>query len=153
MKRTFKSLNGMSFSLPEGWGVTKDKYNIMNGQGFINKENYLSEDGKVISFFEIYRQPDEFFEYYQGLVESFSPEKDEVVLEREFSLKFGDFSFPTYILKGTKSPIIYIVETFVNCGDKLACFMVTLNSIPDNNKQLFSQYPCSDLAKILRTIQ
>jgi len=49
MKRVIDRLNNMSFSLPEGWKVTKDKYNLMNGQGFINNENYLSESGEVVS--------------------------------------------------------------------------------------------------------
>ena len=153
MKRIIKSLNSMSFSLPEGWDVVSDKYNIMNGQGFINTENYLSQSGKVISLFEIHRAPDEFFEYYQNLVESFS-EKDQVVLEREFSLKFGEYTFPTYILKGTKEPLIYIVQTFVNCGDKLACFMFNIEAVSENNKKLIAENQhFIDLTKILRTIE
>ena len=55
MRRIILSLNEMSFELPKGWAVTKDKYKLSNGQGFINKENYLSESGRVISLFEIHR--------------------------------------------------------------------------------------------------
>ena len=68
MKRIILSLNEMSFELPKGWSLTKDKYNLSNGQGFLNKENYLSESGKVISFFEVHRDPDEFFDSYQKLL-------------------------------------------------------------------------------------
>ena len=41
MKRTILTLNEMSFDLPEGWALSQDKYKLANGQGFINKENYL----------------------------------------------------------------------------------------------------------------
>ena len=76
MKRIIETLNEMSFDLPEGWEVAQDRYNLSNGQGFINRENYLSRDGKVISLFELHRDPDEFFEYYQKLVESYSKVSD-----------------------------------------------------------------------------
>ena len=42
MNRVFEELNEMSFDLPEGWNVSTDKYNLMNGQGFINIENYTT---------------------------------------------------------------------------------------------------------------
>ena len=128
MKRIINSLNEMSFSLPEGWQVSKDKYNLINGQGFINKENYLSLEGEVISLFEVYRQPDEFFRYYQTLVENYDEKVNDVILYREFSIKFGDFSFPVYILQGTKQPTIYMVQVFINCGDKLGCFMFSMKN-------------------------
>ena len=41
MKRVFDTLNDMSFVLPKDYKLTEDKYNLPNGQGFINKENYL----------------------------------------------------------------------------------------------------------------
>lgn len=154
MKRVLDSLNDMAFDLPEGWSVTEDKYYLMNGQGFINKENYLSQNGKVISLFEIHRDPEEFFECYQKLVESYDEKKDDVLFEREFSLKFNGFDFPVYILKGTKKPTIYIVQVFVNCGDRLACFMISIDELCENNKDLVvNNETFSQLGKILRTIQ
>ncbi len=154
MKRIIDSLNNMSFILPEGWNVSKDKYNIINGQGFLNKENYFSDSGKVISLFEIHRNPEEFFENYQSLVEGYSENKDDVVYEKEFTLKFNGFSFPVYILKGIKIPIIYIVQVFVNCGDKLGCFMFTIDKMVENNKELIAKNETFlELTKILRSVQ
>ena len=72
MKRTISALNDMSFVLPEGWSVTTDKYNMPNGQGFINIENYLSNDGKVISFFAVQRDPIEFLESYSSLAQTYN---------------------------------------------------------------------------------
>lgn len=154
MKRVIKSLNNMSFNLPEGWDVSKDMYNITNGQGFINKENYLSKNGKVISLFAIFRDPDEFFENYQSLVENYSVTTDEFMLEKELSLKFGEFSFPVYIIKGLRENVIYTAQVFVNCGDCLGCFMFTLDQIADNSKELISKNQTfSALTDILRTIE
>lgn len=154
MKRVIETLNDMSFTLPDGWNVTSDKYNIMNGQGFINRENYLSKNGKVISLFEIHREPDEFFEYYQELVANFNEKYDSVIFERDFSIKFGEFAFPVYILKGVKEPTIYIVQVFVNCGDKLGCFMFTMNECLENSKEMISKDEIfSALTQILRTVE
>ena len=144
----------MSFNLPEGWNVTKDIYNISNGQGFVNRENYLSIKGKVISLFEIHRDPDEFFENYQSLVESYTATTDAFVYEKDFSLKFGEFSFPVYIIKGVRDPIIYTAQVFVNCGDCLGCFMITLDTFSDNNKELIAKNPAfAALVEILRTVE
>lgn len=154
MKRIIDTLNEMSFHLPDDWSVSEDKYNIMNGQGFINKENYVSKSGKVISLFEIHRNPDEFFESYQQLVESYDEDRDAMVFEREFSVKANDFSFPVYILKGIKQPTFYLAQVFVNCGDCLACFMLTLDQYSTNNRELLSNNQAfSTLANILRTIE
>ena len=154
MKRVIDTLNGMSFILPDGWKATTDKYNMMNGQGFINRENYLSDNGEVISLFEIHREPSEFFESYQSLVESYNEKVDSVVFEKEFSIKFGEFSFPVYILKGIKQPTIYIVQVFVNCGDKLGCFMFTMDNCIENNKEMISNNQTfASVTQILRTVQ
>ncbi len=154
MKRELQSLNNMSFLLPKGWNVTEDKYNITNGQGFVNQENYLSKDGKVISLFAVYRQPAEFFEVYQELVENYDAKLDGMVLEREITLKFNGFSFPVYILKGTKQRAIYMVQIFVNCADRLACFMFSLDSYSEDNKELIANNPTFvAMTQILRTIQ
>ena len=154
MKRIISSLNDMSFSLPEGWQVAKDKYNLINGQGFFNRENYLSCGGEVISLFEVHRQPDEFFEYYQALVESHDEKLNDVVLYREFSIKFGEYSFPVYILQGIKQPTIYMVQVFVNCTDRLGCFMFSINSAEGSNKDIIkNDKTFSALAQILRTIE
>ena len=154
MKREIETLNNMSFILPEGWGVSEDKYNIVNGQGFVNKENYLSKEGKVISLFAVYRNPAEFFENYQELVENYEPKIDGMTLEREINLKFNGFEFPTYILRGTKEPTIYIVQIFVNCMDRLACFMFSIDNYYEDSRELISgNQTFSAMAKILRTIE
>lgn len=154
MKRTIDTLNQMSFELPKDWQVTVDKYNLVNGQGFINTENYLSQSGKVISLFEIHREPNDFFEYYQTLVENYNAQTDFMTLKREFTFRFGEYAFPVYILKGTKEPSIYIVQVFVNCGDKLGCFMLSLDNYSDDNKKLISNNPAlASLTEILRTVE
>lgn len=154
MKRIVKTLNEMSFDLPEGWSVTADRYKLMNGQGFINRENYLSKEGKVISLFEIHRDPDEFFEYYQKLVESYSKVTDMYELEKQFTLKFGDFEFPTYIIKGFRDNLIYILQVFVNCGDRVGCFMINIDKVCDSPKDIIKQNPTFEsLVKILRTVE
>ena len=154
MKREIASLNNMSFELPDGWDVTLDQYKLPNGQGFINRENYLSKNGKVISLFELHRDPDEFLEYYQKLVENYNPKTDNLTLEKQFTLRFGEFEFPVYILKGEKENVIYILQAFVNCGDKLACFIINVDKVCENPKDMIKQNETfSALCKILRTVE
>ena len=154
MKRIIDTLNEMSFDLPDGWQVTSDKYNIANGQGFLNKENYLSDDGRVISFFEIHRDPDDFFESYNSLTAKYNKLSDRFELEKQFSMKIGDFNFPVYVIKGYHEKLIYIVQVFINCGDCLGCFMITLTHFDDNIKKVIAESPLfSDLIKILRTVE
>lgn len=154
MKRVIDTLNNMSFELPKGYHVTKDRYEIANGQGFHNKENYLSDDGKVISFFEIHRDPDEFFEYYNSLAEKYNSVTDRFELESSFSFKVNDFNFPVYIIKGYREKLIYLVQVLINCGDCLGCFMIYIDKIDSDIKKLISINPIfSDLVKILRTIE
>lgn len=154
MKRIISTLNEMSFDLPQGWSVTADRYNLSNGQGFINRENYLSKSGKVISLFEIHRDPDEFFEYYQTLLEDYSKVTDMYELEKQFTLKFNDFEFPAYIIKGFRDTLIRTLQVFVNCGDCLGCFMITLDCFDDNIKEMISKNETFlALTKILRTVE
>lgn len=154
MKRTIKALNNLSFDLPEGWEVSSDRYRLSNGQGFINKENYLSKNGKVISLFELYRDPNEFFEYYQKLVESYNKDRDFCQLENQFTLKFGEYEFPVYIIKGMRENVIYTLQVFVNCGDRLGCFMINIDNISQDPKELIkANQTFSALCKILRTIE
>ena len=153
MRREIESLNEMSFELPQGWNVSKDKYNIVNGQGFINTENYISPDGEVLSLFEVQRDPDEFFEHFHNLVQNYNEKQDGIVLAKQFNLSVNDFSFPVYILKATKMDI-FIVHIFINCGDALGCFMFNIKNLYEKQKdtvakdRLFSQ-----VAKILRTVE
>ena len=154
MKRVIMSLNEMSFELPKGWALTKDKYNLQNGQGFINKENYLSQSGKVISFFEIHRDPDDFFENYQNLLNDFSHVSDTYTLERQFVFRFNGFDFPAYIIKGMGNKIIRTLQVFINCGDCLGCFMVILENYYDNLKEMVQKDEgVNALTKILRTVE
>ena len=141
MRRVIDTLNEMSFELPEGYSVSKDKYNLVNGQGFINKENYLSKDGQVISLFEVHRDPDEFFEYYTALV-------------KFVRLNIKDFSFPMYVIKGYNDKLIYNLQVFINCGDCLGCFMITLTRFNSDIKQLAQESKLfKDLIDILRTVE
>ena len=107
MKRVFDTLNQMSFTLPKGYHLTDDKYTLPNGQGFINKENYLSDDGEVISFFELHRSKDEFFESYDSLCKDAKTLSQKYELEKNFSIRLGDFVFPVYIIR---SFLLHILE-------------------------------------------
>lgn len=154
MRRTIKSLNEMSFELPSDWEVTEDRYKLSNGQGFINKENYLSKGGKVISLFEVHRQPSEFLSHYQNLVEEYNKVTDFYKLEKQLTLKFGEYQFPTYIIKCSKDRPMYIVQVFVDCGDALACFIINIDKYFENPKDIIQNNEAfSGLVKILRTVQ
>ena len=154
MKRVISSLNDLSFDLPEGWHPTVDRYILSNGQGFLNRENYLSDNGKVISLFELYRDPDEFFEYYQKLVEGYTLERDKYQLEKQFVLKFGEYEFPVYIIKGLKEELIYILQAFINCGDRLGCFIINIDKVSKSPRDMIKENQIfSSLVKILRTVE
>lgn len=154
MKRVIDNLNEMSFDLPKGWVVSTDKYHLMNGQGFANNENYISPENKVLSLFEIQRDPDDFFDSYQNLVENFNEKQDNLVLAKQFAINVNDFSFPVYILKGTKEEIIYIVQIFINCGDCLGCFIFNIDNFDDDKKALLSKNKLfKQVGEILRTIE
>jgi hypothetical protein len=108
----------------------------------------------VISLFEINRDPDEFFESYQSLIDEYSLITDKFGLARQFVLSFNDFEFLTYIIKGYGEKPLYSLQTFINCGDKVACFMITLDYYSENVKYMIANDETfSALAKILRTIQ
>lgn len=154
MKRTIDTLNEMSFILPEGYTLVHDTYKLANGQGFINLENYLSQNGKVISLFEVHRDPDEFFASYEALTNDLNKLDKNYQLEKNIKLTLGDFVFPTYIIKGLAGEIIYTVQVFVNCGDCLGCFMITLNDYCGNFKEAIkTDEQLIALVKLLRTIE
>ena len=154
MRREIASLNAMSFELPQGYSITEDKYDLVNGQGLINTENYLSEDGQVISLFEVHRDPDEFLESYRSLTEKYSSVTDRYELFLHSNIKIKDFIFPVFVIKGYHEKVIYNVQVFVNCGDRLGCFMITLKSFNENLRQLMrSEKLFADLVKLLRTVE
>lgn len=154
MQRVIDSLNEMSFDLPENWQVSEDVYSLPNGQGMINKENYVSHQGEVISLFEIHRDPDEFFKYYDQLLENYNQITQKYALIKKTKIKAGDFIFPAYMIKGFDGQTIFTLQVFCNCGDCLGCFMLTLPNFNGSFKELFAtSHICKELVKILRTIE
>lgn len=154
MRRVIDTLNEMSFELPAGYHLTSDKYNLVNGQGFYNRENYLSDDGKVISFFELHRDPDEFFASYQELTKSYKKLTDKFELAGNFNLKLGEYVFPAFVIKGYHDKLIYTMQVFVNCGDCLGCFMITMDSYDSDIKKILKKERVfADLVKLLRTVE
>lgn len=153
MKREFDDLNGLEFELPEGWQVTKDVYSLPNGQGMINKENYLSKSGQVLSFFAVYRQPDDFFAYYDNFLEKIAALSQKVALFGRYNIRMGEYVFPIYVLKGLDTEF-YTIQTFINCADCLGCFMATLPHFDGDIKSaLKKEKVLSSLIEILRTVQ
>ncbi len=153
MKRVIQTLNEMSFVLPEGWQLTQDVYSLPNGQGMTNKENYLSVKGEVISLFEVHREPDEFFEYYDNFMKKIELLSQKYTLASKSKMKLGEFIFPTYILKDLENKF-YTMQVFVNCGDCLACFMIKLEEYQENINDLIKRnHILSELVKLLRTVQ
>ena len=153
MRRTIESLNEMSFDLPEDFSLTTDKYSLENGQGFINTENYLSQTAGVISLFEVHRDPEEFFFFFFSLMKDLTKVTGKSELKEQLKLKVGDFVFPTYVIKGFSGKVIYTIQIFVNCGDCLACFMITLDQYK-NFKTTMKESPLlSALVKLLRSVE
>lgn len=153
MRRVIETLNEMSFDLPDGFFLTSDKYSLDNGQGFINTENYLSESAGVISLFEVHRDPDEFFVYYDSLVKDLTKVTGKSELKEQLKLRVGDFVFPTYVIRGFSGKVIYTVQVFVNCGDCLGCFMISLDDYK-NFKTTMKESPLlSALVKLLRSVE
>lgn len=154
MKRVIKTLNEMSFELPNGYKVSQDKYQLMNGQGFFNRENYVSADGKVISLFEVHREPDEFLQGYKVLTRKYRDVTDKYELCKEFSLKVGEFLFPTFVIRGYNEKLLYVIQVFVNCGNALGCFMINIDNWTDDVKEAIKKNSLfNDLVKLLRTIE
>lgn len=154
MKREFATLNNMSFSLPEGYVVSKDIYNLENGQGFFNTENYISPLGNVISFFEIYQNGEEFISDYKNLTSSFTEKRERLTLVRQFNVKLNGFSFPVFILKGVKDKIIFNVQVFIDCGDRMGCLMFYIDKVFDDDKKtIASNQLFMEVIKILRTVE
>ena len=154
MKRVIDTLNSMSFDLPNGWSLVKDKYDIKNGQGFINLENYVSTKGKVISFFAIHRDPEEFFDSYLSLTEKYSSLTEKYELLKQFALKVNGFNFPVFVIKGFKDKTFYLAQVFIDCGDCLGCFMVYVDNYDEDLKNFININPLLiELVKILRTVE
>ncbi len=155
MKRVITTLNEMSFDLPKGWALSEDIYSLPNGQGMINKENYISDKGEVISLFEVKRDPDDFFIYYDNLVNNYIQITQKYSLAKKCNLKVGEFILPTYIIKGFEGDKqFYCMQVFVNCGDCLACFMLNLPKIESSMKKTIeNNHVVGELVKILRTVE
>lgn len=155
MLRTINSLNEMSFELPEDYAPVEDKFQLNNGQGFVNTENYLSKkDGRVISLFEIHRQPKEFVKYYTSLTKKYKPEHDKIELAKNFTLKVSGFEVPAFVLRGCGEKQMYIFQALIDCGDCLACFMVTIENFSQDIKTLLETNPIlQDLVFVLRSIK
>ena len=154
MKRVIETLNEMSFILPDGWALTEDVYVLPNGQGMMNKENYLDEKGNVISLFEVHRDPDVFFEGYDKLMHDIDGFDSNFVFVKSTVFKTNGFVFPVYIIKGVAQQQIFTIQVFCNCGDCLACFMVNVDSFDGDLKKAIEKHAALDgLVKILRTIE
>lgn len=153
MKRVFERLNEMSFILPQGYQLSTDKYNLPNGQGFINTENYISKNGEVVSFFEIYRDADEFFDSYEGVYEDKAYAKN-TSIEKHFKLRIGEYVFPVYILKSSETKILYTAQVFIDCGDCLGCLMFQIENLADDVKELIAQNKLfQDVVTLLRSVE
>ncbi len=153
MKRIIESLNEMSFTLPEGWSLTKDVYSLPNGQGMTNKENYLSSIGEVISLFEVHRDPDDFFDYYDNFTSKLELLSQKYILAGKTKLKLGEFIFPIYVIKDLDNKFL-TMQVFVNCGNCLGCFMIKLDKYSENiNDTISKNHILGELIKLLRTVQ
>lgn len=154
MKRVVGTLNEFSFELPTGYGVTSDRYMLQNGQGFLHRENYLSQNGNVISLFEVHRNPEEFLEKYKLLTKSYRQFSDKYELCKFFYLKIKNETFPVFIIRGYHKKLLYVMQVFVECDDCLGCFMINLKNYDKDfsnirkNNEIFE-----DLIKLLRTIE
>ncbi len=153
MRTVVDSLNEMSFQLPVGFKETNDKYPLPNGQGFINLANYASGEGQVISLFGVYRDPTDFFEYYDNFVKNLASVSDKYTLRAKCTLKLDEFLFPTYFI-AMEGQDKLACEVFVNCSDKLACFIVYIDSFDESIKKTIDENATlSALVKLLRTLQ
>ena len=154
MKRIFETLNNMSFILPDDYSLTNDKYTLPNGQGFINTENYLSNNGDVISFFEIHRQNKDFFDSYDKFCKDYKMISQKFELYRNFKIRLGDYLFPFYIIKGFNQKLVYFVQAFIDCGDCLGCLMFQISNVSENVKEMANKNKIfDDVIKILRSVR
>lgn len=154
MREVVAELNEMSFELPKGWGKTKDLYDLPNGQGMTNIQNYLSDKGEVISLFVIRREPEEFFESYDRVAKNIDNVTGKYNLISCPSIKANGFIFPIYIIRGHGEKPLITVQVFCNCGDCLACFMVNIDEYHGNlTEAIKSQHVLGELVKILKTIE
>lgn len=153
MRRVFYDLNEMSFELPANWIVSDDVYSLPNGQGMINKENYLSDKGQVISLFEVHRNPDEFFEYYNNLLTNIKALTQKYDLLLHCNLKVGEYILPTYVIKGFDGEEFYSLQAFLNCGDCMACFIIKLPEFDGNIRKTIKYDIMQDLISLLRSVE
>lgn len=154
MQRKFEFLNNMSFVLPKDWQVSKDKYTLENGQGFFNVENYISPSSKVVSFFALFQNGEEFIERYKKLTSSYTEKMDAFTLEKQFNIKLNGFSFPVFILNGVKDKNIHNVQVFIDCGKCMGCFMFYIDKVYKDEKQTIAESDLFvDVIQILRTVQ
>lgn len=153
MRQVISALNDMSFLLPTGWQKSKDVYDLPNGQGMTNIENYTSSRGEVISLFAVNRDPDEFFESYDRVAKNIDNITGKFNLISCPSIRSNGFIFPVYIIRGHGDKKLLMVQVFCNCGDCLACFMVNVPEFDMPFKDALKTQPLADLVKILKTIE
>ena len=89
-----------------------------------------------------------------GSFEMFPVYAVSIPLEKIINLKIGEFAFPMYVIKGFRDKLIYVIQVFINCGDCLGCFMITLTRFNSDIKQLAQESKLfKDLIDILRTVE
>ena len=154
MKRTIESLNGLSFSLPVGYKVVREKYFSQNDMGLFHKENYVSKDMKVISFFEINQNADLFLEKYGNLTCDKQNDGENQEVKKQVSLNIDGRDFTAFVIKTFHQKLIYIFQVFVKCDDGLGCFMINLDRWNDDIVQLAKDNQLlDDLLSVLRSIK
>lgn len=144
----------MSFELPQGWNKSKDIYSLPNGQGMVNIENYLSDQGEVISLFAVERDPDEFLQSYNRVAKNLDNITGKFSVLRCPSIKYNGFIFPVYIISGHGDKNLLMVQVFVNCGDCLGCFMTNIHKFNGSfNEAIKTEHVLGQLVKILKSIE
>ena len=154
MKRTIESLNGLSFSLPVGYRVVREKYFSQNDTGLFHKENYVSKDMKVISFFEVHQNADLFLKKYALLSQDNQIDGDNQEYKKQVKFNVDGNDFPAFVIKTFHQKLVYVFQVFVKCDDGLGCFMINLDRWNDDIELLAKDSQLlNDLLTILRTIK
>ena len=135
-------------NLPKGWKTSNETYSLKNDQGLNFVANLVSPSKKVISLFKA--DKDLTISTFDLMIADYDKITNGLKLKKKFGLKFGEISFPIYIIESTDGAII--AQGFTQKDEEVYSFITFLDKTGNNYKEYCELNPVlGELASLLRS--
>ena len=140
--------NSCPISLPKGWKMSNESYTLKNDQGLNFVANLISPGNKVISMFKADKDLD--ISTFDLMIADYGEITDKLKLKKKFSMKFGEISFPIYIIESTDGALI--AQGFTEHDDLVYSFVTFLDQAGKDYKEYCALNPVlKELASLMRS--